>query len=208
MTRAHRRPAGRSRIVSHANFGHSETKISRLCQNLCIYEELPGLDSNLIEDFPTEKFECAIDISNSNSKYDSHQEIETPGQDQSSQRIKSIDSEAIDNIRILNERQQICNFTYIKLVVRVSIKDQLIPGICEACFERFGITAVRIVMKDSDVRRILGSQSISYLRCSIYRTIGYNNDLPVAKAERSKYVSNPLRGCLDVFFFVVSREDR
>src|SRR5262245_65183898 len=117
--------------------------------------------------------------------------------------IESIYPKPTNDVSVLRERQEVLDLGDVELKVRIGEEQQLVARIGESGLQRFGVAAIWIVVKGSNVHGIRSRESICNLAGSVSRTVVDDEHFPFAKFERSKRFSHS-RGCgFDVLFFVV-----
>src|SRR6185369_11552545 len=118
--------------MTHAYFHKPESEEPRLRQDFRIDEELLRFDCYFVEDFAPEKLKRAIDVTHADSKHDSHEQIESPRQNQPRERIESVDAKPANDVRVFNQRQKASYLADIKLKIRIGEEEQCVSRVRKA----------------------------------------------------------------------------
>src|SRR5689334_11176706 len=119
VTGAHGGTPRRARVMPHTEFYEAKAVIFGFCQDFSIDEKLLRFDGDSVEDFAAKELEGTIDVAHVDAKHDAHQQIESPAQNQSRQRVEAIDAKAADDVGLFDERQQSLHLFDIELIIRV-----------------------------------------------------------------------------------------
>jgi hypothetical protein len=134
------------------------------------------VDLDTVEDMTLKRFESAVNVADLDPEHAAHEDIPTPGKQQSVRRIISpcsVTSNDVVGIHLFQERG---HFPQVELSIGVSEENYIIPRMLDAGFERGTVTPVPRMMNNTHVGK-LRCQVIANLSRAIFTAVVHHNDL-------------------------------